>query len=388
MLTDEEMDALTTRPASWPETLTREELLADLDTCFRLLKTTYGAYGYFGGDGVFLPLRDAVRAELEGLETPTVNDLVGLLYRSLSPILIDGHFELAGNAMREEHVKYLYYVPRVYLDDLTGLDMAYIKPTVNLDGAITYGFFAMSHDGTDLPATVGEYELRWQRAGNFEKTSDTLFEETEREGVPVLVSRSMVARNPALEPQLERFATCGSEYTGKTFLFDLRGNSGGSDIWVADWFESWTGQSAEPRAAFGHKYSRLACRLQPGYYPAEKTGAWKTYVSDGVWTPNSGLVFALTDKGVASSGESAVRFLRSAENVLFVGGPTAGFALVPNNLDFYLPNSKVWLYFGTGLSFAETAENLDGVGYLPDLWVNPPDAQDAVLRLIEHYGLR
>ena len=33
-------------------------------------------------------------------------------------------------------------------------------------------------------------------------------------------------------------------------------------------------------------------------------------------------------------------------------------------------------------------ENRDGVGYLPDLWVNPPDALDAVARMCEYYGLR
>ena len=33
-------------------------------------------------------------------------------------------------------------------------------------------------------------------------------------------------------------------------------------------------------------------------------------------------------------------------------------------------------------------ENRDVVGYAPDLWVNPPDALDAVARMCEYYGLR
>ena len=33
-------------------------------------------------------------------------------------------------------------------------------------------------------------------------------------------------------------------------------------------------------------------------------------------------------------------------------------------------------------------ENRDTVGYAPDLWVNPPDAMDAVARMCEYYGLR
>ncbi len=388
VFTEEEIKLLSAPYTPPVEDVTKEELLEDVETCFRLLKTTYGAYGYFGGDEVFLPIWDAIRAEVAALDEPRIKEFSEIFNRHLSPLLVDGHFMLGEFSMRDEHTQYMYYVPGVYLTDLTGLDMNYVKPTVDLNGAITYGFFAMSHDGKDLPAAVGEYTLRWQRAGAFKKTDYTIFEETEREGIPVLISRGMVARNPVLEPQLERFASCGGEYAGKTFLFDLRGNNGGSDSWVGDWFEGWTGQPVKPRRAWGHKYSQISCHIFPKYYPAEKMGTWRTVLSDGKWAPNSGMVFALTDKGVASSGESAVQYLRSAENVLFVGGPTLGCALVPNNGAFYLPHSKLSLYFGTGLSFAETIENRDGIGYLPDLWVNPPDAEDAVLRLIEHYNLK
>ena len=155
-----------------------------------------------------------------------------------------------------------------------------------------------------------------------------------------------------------------------------------------DWFEGWAGEPARPRRSGGHKFSQLACRAMPDYYPADKMGTWRNYTTDGAWVENENPVFVLTDKGVASSGETAVQFMRTADSALFVGGPTLGCALVPNNLHFYLPNTGVELYFGTGLSFCETQENLDGVGYLPDLWVNPPDALDAVSRMIEYYGLK
>ena len=43
---------------------------------------------------------------------------------------------------------------------------------------------------------------------------------------------------------------------------------------------------------------------------------------------------------------------------------------------------------GTQFILHERAENLDGVGWPPDLWVNPPDALDAVVRLCGYYGLK
>ena len=60
-----------------------------------------------------------------------------------------------------------------------------------------------------------------------------------------------------------------------------------------------------------------------------------------------------------------MEFLHTVENTLTVGIPTSGCSLGANHIDFYLPNTGLRLYFGTGLSFNETMENRDGVGYLP-----------------------
>lgn len=52
--TEAEMKVLTTRHEP-KENLTREDLIADAETFFTLLRTTYGAYYYFGGDGTPRP---------------------------------------------------------------------------------------------------------------------------------------------------------------------------------------------------------------------------------------------------------------------------------------------------------------------------------------------
>ena len=70
-----------------------------------------------------------------------------------------------------------------------------------------------------------------------------------------------------------------------------------------------------------------------------------------------------------------------------MGGPTCGCLLTANNIDLYLPHSGLHCGMGTGLISNETNENRDGVGYLPDLWVEPSTALDAVKRLIGYYGL-
>lgn len=389
---EEEIARLTTAPAG-QERVTVQELAEDAETFFRLLKTTYGAYDYFGGDAVFLPLRSAVLSDLADAPIPTSLVLEKALRARLGPVVRDGHFSIGSGALREEHVQYMYYVPDLYLPfaEGTALGGAYIKPTVGPDGALACCFAAMSHDGSDLPPVVAGKSLHWVRAGMVQTPGKLAFAEQEAGGIPTLVSRRMYANSyyPHQAEELERFAACGGEYAAAPLLiFDLRANVGGSDEYIMKWFGGWAGQSAQPRRSGGHRYSQLACRAMPDYYPADRMGTWRVFSSPGVWARHKGVTFVLTDKGTASSGETAVEFFRTAENTVFVGGPTLGCALVPNNLVFYLPHSGISLYFGTGLLFCETAENRDGTGYFPDLWVNPPDAVEAVLRLVAHYELQ
>lgn len=393
--TEEEMALLTTQHDP-KANLTKEDLISDVDTFFTLLQTTYGAYHYFGGDDTFFPIRDAVKDELAAMDSPAVRDLDDVLYQHLSPVLVDGHFSLGSHAMRDVHAQFMYYVPGVYLDSLDGVENPdWLKPTIGPDGRICYWYAAMSHDGSDLPSTLDGRALSWTRA--YWLSRDNIapaFGESEWEGIPILTSRRMhdggilggTAR-PSDQDALARFSSCGGEYADSPLLiFDVRGNSGGSDTYVSGWFKGWTGTGNPTRGAFAHRYSQLSCRINE-FYPAKHMGTYSYYSSPGVWVERDGPVFVLQDKGVASSGESAVELFRMAADTLFVGGPTLGCALTPNNIELYLPHSGLQCYFGTGLSFCETSENRDGVGYLPDLWVEPTSALDAVKRLIEYYGL-
>lgn len=392
--TEAEMERLTTKHGP-EENLTKDGLLADADTFFTLLQTTYGAYYYFGGDGVFFPIRDAVREELAAMDGPTVQDLNDALYRHLSPVLIDGHFTL-GNYAMWDHVQYMYYVPGIYLDSLDGVENPdYLKPTIGPDGRICWWYAAISHDGDDLPDALDGQTLAWQRAGMLSQNWKALaFDESEWEGIPILISRRMHDNSilggvtiPADKEALARFSSCGGEYADSPLLiFDLRGNGGGMDDYIMEWFQGWAGIEAEPRRASSLRCSQISCRLIKRY-PTESMGTYSHYSSLGTWAERSGPAFVLQDKGTASSGETAVEFFHTAADTLIVGGPTLGCALVPRNLYFYLPNSGLRCYFGTGLSFCETDENREFVGFLPDLWVEPSKALDAVKRLIEYYGL-
>lgn len=389
--TEEEMELLTTSHEA-EEDLTREDLIADAEIFFTLLQTTYGAYYYFGGDDVFLPIRDAVKEELSAVKKPTARSLQDILYQHLSPVLLDGHFMIGHYAPRDAFSQYMYYVPDLYLNSAESAENPdYIKPTIGPDGRICYWYAALSHDGSDLPDTLDGHPLKWQKALRTTNSGDApAFSESEWEGVPVLTSRSMSDRGEnadANKQALQRLGDCGGEYADSPLLiFDLRGNGGGNDKYINNWFRDWSGVTGQSRSLWILRYSQLSCPLF-SHYSADRMGTYRVFSSPSTWVERSGPAFVLQDKGVASSGESAVENFRAAADVLFVGGPTSGMALVPNNATFYLPYSGLPCYFGTGLAFCETDENRDGIGFLPDLWVEPTQAMNLTKKLIEYYGL-
>lgn len=102
---------------------------------------------------------------------------------------------------------------------------------------------------------------------------------------------------------------------------------------------------------------------------------------------NPNLIIVMMDKGVASSGETFIEILRSMENVIFVGVNTRGAALVGENILYVLPNSNMPVYFGKNLNLSIDLENLDGKGFYPDLWINPDESLDRVLKFIERYDI-
>lgn len=396
----EEMDRLLT-PHELEAPLTLETAQEDVDTFFTLLRTTYGPYWYFGGDETFLPIREQVMAALEEeaeghiLLSQTLQDL---LADALSPVLQDGHFTIGTRRVNQDRKMYTYYVPGLYLSDAEGLDPDYVKPTIGPEGQICYGFYALSHDGTDLPDTLGGYDLSWQPCTIGGRPDSMVFKETEYQGIPVLVSRRMEAATPEQEQQLEQFQSCGQDYQDVPLLcFDVRSNPGGYSTYGMEWFRGFTGAYPDRCEIFIRKYGDLAREVSrrfalehPDDSPVElpEPGQWHLSVSEGTWHNREGVTFVLMDRGTASAGEDMVTNFRTVDNSLFVGTNTSGCYLGASNNTYYLPNTGLPVYMAQAVDMVGGTENRDGTGFLPDLWVNPPDALDAVARLCDYYGLK
>lgn len=398
--TEREMEAFLQEPEHGARSVSAAEAAEDVETFFQLLKHAYGAYDYFGGDQVFLPIRDSILAALpeEGEVSPA--QLEELLADPLSPVLVDGHLRIGGTAMRDVHDQCMYYVPNLWFDDASGLDPELVKPTVDREGRIRLGLAALAspYDTIGLPLTLeieGEDVSLWWKCCAPAATdySAAFSESTLADGTPLLTAMAMHADTETGKEQLERMSSCGGEYADVPVLvWDLRGNRGGSDIYINRWFYGCTGQWPPIRDVVAQKRSPLAMYaiLRGGFSSGVEMPAspqWEISGSGGDYLEREGITLVLQDKNTASSGETAVKNMHTLKNSLFLGSNTMGCSLCPNNFPFYLPHSGLLLYMGTGLWLVNEGENIDGVGFLPDLWVPPGEALRAAERLISYYGL-
>ena len=396
IFSEEEIQALV-KSKKCPKTVTPQQAAEDVTLAFDLLSYGYGGYHYFGGDEVFLPIRDSILAELASMKKINTNDLWKLLWESLSPIIADRHFFITTDQphtaiYEREYAQSTYLVRDLYFDDPTGVDSRYVKRTIGPDGALTYCLAAVCLNPDSLPAAMTiegvEHTLSWQLARPITHSDFTLakvFSET-----TVADGQLPVLRNYTLtgsDKKLNKFVATGTSYKEKPlFVLDLRGNGGGNSGYALSWLYNLCDKQISDKCLWSNKISTYYT-VNYGGFVNSQGGGWRSGHSNGTPWETDNLIFVLIDDNTASSGERFSNFLSMGKQVVLVGTNTMGCLNFGNIHELYLPNSGIMLQFGTSCDFYQGMEKTEGIGYSPDLWVEPADSLDAVVRLCNYYGL-
>lgn len=232
-------------------------------------------------------------------------------------------------------------------------------------------------------------------------------------GVPAITCTRMWDNN---DNTCKLFAETGKELKKyPVSIIDIRNNGGGGDLSSNEWFKAYAGSEPKLSHAFAQLLSKIYltstlkfaqndikskknmtqdeynmdlnyCTQISKLIKNKNFNKWETGTQTGSLTDNKNLIFVLIDKGVASSGETFVKNLRTLKNVVFVGTNTWGCSLIENNFTYKLPNSGIILYFGTGLYLS--SDNMEeGTGFMPDIWTPSSDALDRVIKLINKNAL-
>ena len=414
LLSDDEIKALVTNHPT-RQSVSRDDALADVDLLFRALHNAYAAYYYFGEDKF-----DAAEAEVKAWvqKQTTVNvEKLGQTINTALQFVQDAHFAIRPG---EENVKqqkawYSYigteqsffkddsgYYRMIdgekwYVDSLSNKSSE-MSPVLRANGSLGYAPTLLCHGKARSSDTItlrnGDGVTRTDKI--VWKANESLLDDTwdrssacyrylEENGILYLSIRLFDSRRFA-DTVLPEYAASGSKAKNcKLVIYDLRSNGGGDDRYARTWTQNFTGaKSVDPKVAAGNRGSKLG---NAAGFNWMSVGIFDGGVSCGNWLPNDIPVIVLMDSRCGSSGESALTFAKTMNNVIVIGSNSAGYQLCGNVYDYSLPRTGITACFGVSISFYGSMGNVDYKGYAPDLWCNPKTSLQSVLNMVERYDL-
>ena len=414
LLSDDEIKALVTNHPT-RQSVSQADALADVDLLFRALHNAYGAYYYFGADKF-----DAAEAEVKAWvqKQKTVNvEKLGQTINTALQFVQDAHFAIRPGEENVKHQKAWYsYIgteqsffkddsgyyrmidgEKWYVDSLSNKSSE-MSPVLRANGSLGYAPTLLCHGKAGSSDTItlrnGDGVTRTDKI--VWKANESLLDDTwdrssacyrylEENGILYLSIRLFDSRRFA-DTVLPEYAASGSKAKNcKLVIYDLRSNGGGDDRYARTWTQNFTGaKSVDPKVAAGNRGSKLG---NAAGFNWMSVGIFDGGVSCGNWLPNDIPVIVLMDSRCGSSGESALTFAKTMDNVIVIGSNSAGYQLCGNVYDYSLPRTGITACFGVSISFYGSMGNVDYKGYEPDLWCNPKTALQSVLNMVERYDL-
>jgi len=398
-----------------------EKALKEVDFLFQMLKYGYAGYGFFGGDETFGKAKEEIVKEIKSSSDLSWYGYNQLIFRHLS-FINDGHFRLGGERLVNKYYLYLsgaydfsrdeegYYLKEegetFYLDSCNEKEPEnYLKLSLNQQGELVYRL------GTLYAGDSNSYAVELSFSGDKradetvylspvkrENYPSKVYNYYEEEGIPVVVNRAAWGG----EGELKRFTEGAKKLQdAQLAILDIRGHGGGADTYPRHWIMNYADLSDFPSLsrmyidlctptsqAFQMEWAASRRRDVEGprvrYAPTDDGWSEITYF-EPEFIANDRYLIVLMDGNTVSAGESFVRVLRQMENVILVGENTSGATLVGNIGHFFLPYSNQLVQMGVSLFLELDLSNKEGIGFKPDIWVEPGQALDLVLKFVENY---
>jgi len=415
-------------------TLPTYEVMHDVQLFFDILREVYGAYTFFGGDEVFLPIFEEILNQLEAFEFPhTTQSVARTIHARLNPYIHDNHLSLAHHDFTSSYCVFvgnMYFERTVngfkdrnsglYVQEIVGhnkIDILRLSinqyaeflytPVIvgNLNSVENYLTIVFENGES---TTVGLYSTKDTSEPYYRRPSLDFVD-----GFPIVTINAMYFEH--IPPDFEEifFGHIEGSYEFHSFvdklqnepaiIIDLRENFGGNALLARRWlynlvgefvptsgimlvaedyeyFISWRIEEANPDNPFYQPMCEI--RQQEVHLPL---GDYHTVIyptcpsRTNAVVPNDQIIIFLTSRRTASAAEDFIDMAFHMENTLVIGQNTAGTFLT--NLCFpwrALPYTGIRFGLGAMVQIHADAHNFqEGIGLTPDLWV--PCNDDALL---------
>ena len=427
-------------PIRREKNISSEQAIADAEVLLLLMQLTYGAYSYYGGDQVFIPIFDRIIEDFSAKDVwnteHRIGDFANVFHKHLGGVITDNHFAVAydiiGETNRDDFIlgglnTIDFYVGEttfiktkhgfqakdsgLYLESIPGYDLFQImRLIINDDGDISYSPIINmpgSNNNPTYPINLvyrnGEQEtvslLRYEP--HQMNVRDKVFL-LHRDDIPII---KIMRMGPPNDTEAHKFFEYAEELKDEpVIIIDIRSNVGGSSILPAKFLHRLLDELVPSNCVtleLGSQQDYLdmwaaAPSDNPWYIPIDEVNMYYPTIPFGEshhvsnHTPdaiiiNKPLLILLTDRFTYSAAERFIDLSLNLKNCLIIGQNTGGMIQTTGGPGFYLPNSGITVNFGQGLFLFPENTYAEGVGFTPDLWATG-DALEAALALIENYG--
>ena len=398
-------------------TFSAEDALKDIDLFSRILRSSYGAYYLYektDWDAAADSMRDYIQNST-AKEFSTV-ELGSELLRAYS-FVNDDHFRVNGRSAIAASNGYLYYnyLKDVYFwqdaqgyftwkDDykwyvtaINGGDSSdYMKPTITQEGELAYavGTFLAEADPKDGAITLTRGDVSNTVSCYFTTArpladKQELYELTQAgvyDGYYVMGVRGFPVIDCTAEEEtsLRKYPETAAKLQGTSnFIIDSRGNGGGGDIWLEGLYKNLTGEDFQLTINELRRVSELTKRRT---ISGEPLGLYENK-TDGSYAKNEHLFLYLIDKNVASAGERGICSILQMDNALLVGTNSQGCVLGGGGA-YILPRTGICVNVGdTAFLEHNCTSEIEGLGWMPDIYVDGYLALDRAIAMYKYYGL-
>lgn len=410
LVSESEIRQLLQQNDKYIEKVSAEELYSDIDLMFRAIKSSYGSYYYFGVenfDKAETELKEWIKTQ-DSFRTTTI----GKKLEDTFAFVRDGHFSVNRPARYREGFKYSTYIledqyyskddkgfyklhenSKWYFEDLDDPDTS-MELFLNNEGELVYSPVRLSNTvkKTSVITLKSDEDLLRQETvtwiENIELHETSRYNpdfKYSRVGDVAYISLRLGARIKDF-PEYKEFINSAKDcHNAKIIIFDIRSNEGGAAEAFTNWINTYANISnigdylpknqakriSDITLSYGNIYG------QHGFYTETKNGKQLS---------NDATVLVLTDSACGSNGETLQKDLMNMENVIILGSNTAGAQIGGSQMSFTLPNTGIQLAFGDGLQFSYGSENIDGIGYDPDIYTNVRNGLNSTFEYLINNG--
>lgn len=397
ILTEEEISILLEDRPLNNDHISTDAFKEDIDLFFRALKHYYGAYYYFGGDKTFSKIQTSINKYVMDLDPDVPASELISVFNDYLDFVQDRNFTVhyESTVIMNNLISDYYYCGLYFSKDETGYytvadgqkwyyescknEGVTIQPVLTPDGEVKYSpVLCRPSMRVRLDDTIilvcgdkqAKAEFLWTQGEAFSLGgSGEDFEFLEADGISYICIRNLA---PSLREDVSRQfeKTAEKVKDSKLIIYDLRGCRGEEEDFVRNWAANFTGN--EPQLN--------------GCIATRADGDFGFIKSEGTFSENDIPIIVLTDSNTSAAGEMAMLYAKTIENAVVIGSNTSGNQLSGDMQEIFLPNSGVKVFIPTSMKLWNNTDNVDGIGYEPDIWCAPETVLDTVASLLAKEG--